>query len=187
MNKILESMDNSPIIAAIRTRKEAEMAAKSNSEIIFLLGGDIPEVAKIVEILKNAEKKVFVHLDLIDGLGKDDKAVKFLAEYVNPNGIITTKSALIKTIKSCGILAGQRCFILDSKSYEVAVKSVLTNKPDLVELMPATIPRIIARFCDKVKGNIIAGGLVETKMDAYNALDAGALGVSTSKKELWNS
>lgn len=183
--KINAGLSKIPIIAAIKTWDDINALIKTDIKIAFLLGGDLFTLAEMVKILKQNDKIVFIHIDLVDGLNKDVKAVKLLAEITKPHGILTTKGALIKTIKEYGLLAGQRCFILDRQSYDVAVKSINTSKPDIVELMPALMPKIIKRFCEEVQTTVIAGGLIEELIDVELATSAGAVFVSTSQKKLW--
>ena len=56
--------------------------------------------------------------------------------------------------------------------------------PDLLEIMPGVIGKVIARVATG-KTPVIAGGLVETKEELFAALSNGAIAVSTGKKELW--
>ena len=58
------------------------------------------------------------------------------------------------------------------------------TNPDLIEIMPGVIEKVIKKFAsDKIP--VIAGGLLETKGEVTAALKSGALAVSTGKKELW--
>lgn len=52
------------------------------------------------------------------------------------DGVITTKPSLIKVIKNEGLIAIQRLFMLDSRSLETGIKSILEDKPHAVEIMP---------------------------------------------------
>lgn len=47
------------------------------------------------------------------------------------------------------------------------------------------MPKIIKKINKAVKVPIITGGLIEDKEDIINALGNGAMGISTTKKELW--
>ena len=57
--------------------------------------------------------------------------------------------------------------------------------PDMVELMPAAMPHVIKKICGVLEFPVIAGGLIESKEDIMDVLNAGALGVSTGRQELW--
>ena len=48
------------------------------------------------------------------------------------------------------------------------------------------MPKIIKRIDQAVKIPVITGGLIDEKEDIINALAAGAMGISTTDKHLWN-
>ena len=48
------------------------------------------------------------------------------------------------------------------------------------------MPRITKQLSEKLEVPVIVGGLVSSSSDIQNALENGALGVSTSCKDLWN-
>ena len=78
----------------------------------------------------------------------------------------------------------QRFFALDSQGVD-SIQELLDNScPDLREIMPGVIGKIIKRFAN-AKVPLIAGGLVETKEDVTSALKLGAFAVSTGKEPLW--
>ncbi len=175
-----------PVIAALRDKKEIGLALASKASAVFLLGGSLFDLSDNVKTLQRAGKIVFVHLDLIGGLNKDHSAVHIVANHIQPNGILTTKNALIPTIQKLGMLAGQRCFLLDTQSYYMTVKSARSSKPDFVELMPGIIPDVIAQFCEDTSCPAIAGGFVSSVKNVERALAAGAIGASSSRTTLWN-
>ena len=49
------------------------------------------------------------------------------------------------------------------------------------------MPKIIRKVERGVSVPIIAGGLIDEKDDVINALKAGAVGISTTDKSLWES
>lgn len=182
---IIEIIEDNPIIAAVRDINEVERALHSNVGIIFMLCGSILNIKDIINKIKNKGKYVFIHIDLIEGLGKDSAAVEFL-KGVGADGIITTKPSLIKDAKSCGMYAVQRLFMVDSRSLETGIKSIIDERPNAVEIMPAATAKIIDKIHNRIKIPVIAGGLVFDKSDVINALSYGAVAVSTSQFKLWN-
>ena len=48
------------------------------------------------------------------------------------------------------------------------------------------MPRIIQKFSQKTHVPIIAGGLISEKEDVINALDAGAIAISSTNQQVWN-
>ena len=65
------------------------------------------------------------------------------------------------------------------------IKEVL-EMPDLIEVLPGTIYRVIARLSRELPVPLIAGGLLADKADVTAALSAGALCVSASDPQLWD-
>lgn len=183
---IEDLLADNPVIAAVRDEDDLENAVKSKAKIIFILFGDILNIPDISKKLLDNNKKVFIHLDMIGGLKADQAGVKFIKKYVNPCGIITTKAANIKYGNQQGLITIQRMFIVDSLSFKTGIKSLKEACPNAIEVMPGVSADIIKRIREKVNLPIIAGGLVSQKSDIYNALDAGAVAVSTTCRKLWN-
>ena len=180
--KIIEKLELCPIISAVHESQFSD-ALLSPSEVVFLLEGDVMSVAEKIDIAHKSGKAIFVHIDLMKGIGKDKCGVKFLAN-LGADGIISTRAPLIKNAKEIGVLAVQRYFALDSQGLESIKEMIASAKPDFVEIMPGVIEKVIKKFAnDKIP--VIAGGLLETKMEVTAALNSGALAVSTGKKDLW--
>lgn len=140
----------------------------------------------MVEQVHANEKKIYIHLDLIGGLGKDQYAVEYMKETVKPDGIITTKSNIVKYAREFKLFAIQRIFMLDSKSLDVATKTVATADADAIEILPGILPSVISSISDHAKVPVIAGGLLRTKKEVITSINSGAMGISTSCKELWD-
>lgn len=185
MNILKQQLSASPIIAAIDSEKRAQLAIKSDAKIIFVLGCDICYLQRIVTLLKRNDKIVFVHVDLVNGLGKDTYAVDYLKKVIQPNGIISTRHSLIKQAKSQGMMAVQRMFLLDSSSVKSGIEMATKSNADFIELMPGVIPRAIRSIKRHITQPIIAGGMIDDIDTAYLAIEAGAVGVSTSCEKLW--
>lgn len=67
-NQLLNLLAAGPVIAAVKGGDGLEAALDSDVPVIFLLSGDILSVADAAARVRKAGKRVFVHLDLIDGL-----------------------------------------------------------------------------------------------------------------------
>ena len=182
MKNLIRRLEEMPLIAAVRDPM-FEKALAAPVDVIFLLGGDIATIPQRIRAAKEKNKYIFIHIDLADGVGKDKSGVKFLAA-CGADGVISTRSHLIKFAADEGLFTVQRFFAYDSHGVD-SIEEVLGNtNPDIMEIMPGVIGKIIERFA---KGSIplIAGGLVETKKEVTTALAQGALAVSTGKEELW--
>ena len=178
-------MKNNPIIAGVKDLSNLDDALRSDCDIVFLLCGTIFDLKDTVNKAREAGKMIFIHVDLLDGFSKDVTALKYISSEIRPDGIISTKNSLLKSARTLGLLTVQRVFIIDSLSIETAVKSSQMISPDAIEIMPGIMPRIIKKLSSSLDVPVIVGGLVSEKDDALVALENGALGVSTSSKEIW--
>lgn len=186
MYELEEILVENPVVAAIRNSEDLQRVIESNVLIVFVLYGSIVDIKNTCEQLKNSGKVVFVHLDMIEGLKGDIKGIEFIKEYVNPYGIITTKTTNIKYAKNVGLYTIQRIFIIDSLSLETGIKNILTVSPDAVEVMPGVASKIINSLEQKIHLPIIAGGLIQTKKEVMESIAAGAMAISTTCYDLWD-
>lgn len=184
--KILEEiLSETPIVVAIKDFDGLEKCIDSESRIVFILFGDICNIAGIVKRIKEANKLAFIHIDLIDGLTNKDIAVDFISKTTEADGIISTKPNQIKYAKSLGLITIQRFFIIDSIALNNVTKQIALGYADLIEVLPGVMPKIIKRLVATTDIPIIAGGLITDKEDILAALDAGATAVSSTNTDIW--
>ena len=98
---------------------------------------------------------------------------------------ITTKPTLIKRAKELGLFTILRLFLIDSMAYENIDRQVKSSRPDLIEILPALMPKVIAKVCQSTSTPVIAGGLVSEKEDILALLDAGATSISSTNEKIW--
>lgn len=170
-------------ICAVRNRRELEKALSSKPKNIFLLAGNILEMPLFSSMAKEHGKRLFIHVDMIDGLGKDNAAVDFIHR-LGFFGIISTRGNIIKHAKSLGMCTVQRFFIVDGQSVKTALETIHQTKPSYAELMPGLIYKAITEFSAE-QTPIIAGGLINKKEELLAAINSGAVAVSTSEDSLW--
>lgn len=180
-----EILNNSPIIAAVKDMRGLAEALDSEVEIIFVLFGDIISIKEISMKIKEKNKKGILHIDLVEGLTNKDIVVKYIKNETEFEGIITTKSSLIKAAKQYGLFTIQRFFIFDTISFNNS-KSHIVSECDAIEILPGVIPKVIKNMAICINKPIVVGGLIENKEEVILALNAGATSVSTSKKNIWD-
>ena len=181
----IEIFRNNPIIPAVKTDKDIEEAINTDNEIIFILTSTITNIPEMVKKIKSSGKLAFIHFDLVDGLARSVHALDYLAEATNTDGIITTKTTLVKAARERNIFVVQRFFILDSLSIESGFKAIRDYKPDAIEILPGLMPKVIKQFSGSTSTPVIAGGLITDREDIMAALNAGACSVSTTKYDTW--
>lgn len=180
-----EALEDSPIIAAIKDADGLEKCLSCDSRIIFVLYGDIITIPDIVQKIKATGKIAFVHIDLIHGLYSKEIAVDFIKKYTRADGIISTKAPLILRAKELGLYTVMRFFVIDSMAYSSMEKQIGTVRPDVIEVLPALIPKIVKNICTFAHRPVIAGGLVSDKEDVLSLLDAGVSCISSTNQAVW--
>lgn len=175
---------NSRIVAAVRNREELNIAVNSGVDIIFVLSTNIENIKNELDLVHKAGKRFFVHIDLADGIGKDEYGIRYV-KGLGVDGIISTRSNLIKLAKKEGLCTVQRFFIVDSHSVQTTLETVKNSNPDMIELMPGIVSKVIKRIKSEVDTPIVAGGLIENVKEIKDALLNGAVAISTGKKEFW--
>lgn len=183
--ELLEILNGSPVIAAIKDRDGLEKCLASDCRVVFILFGDLVGIREIVDRVKSSGKFAFVHIDLIDGLSPRDVSVDFIEGNTGADGIITTKANLARRAKALGLLAVQRFFVIDSISLSNIEKQMPLEAADLIEILPGVMPKIIRRLRQSTGKPIIAGGLISDKEDILAALDAGAIAISSTDRDVW--
>lgn len=185
LKELYEIIEESPIISAVKDDEGLQKCIKSDCRTVFVLYGSINNIAQIVDILKKANKTVFVHTDLIDGLANRESSVDFLKKTTALDGIISTKISLIKHAKSIGLFTVMRFFLIDSRAMENARHCDLNPYADFIEILPGLMPKIIRRISKQTKKPVIAGGLITDKEDVLTALSNGAAAISTTNANVW--
>lgn len=175
-----------PVIPSIKSPEGLEHLKDSDCKLVFVLYGDICSIPDIVGQIKAMGKKVLVHIDLIDGLSAKEICVDYLRNFMDADGILSTKSHLIHRAKELGMFAVQRFFMYDSLSYYNILKRADAASPDVIELMPAGMYKIISMLVNEIRTPVIASGLIYEKEDIIKALSAGAQAVSTTYNPLWD-
>ena len=184
LQDILDCLECNPVIAAVRDDKW-EAALKSPAQVIFYLSANLMTVASRISEAHNLGKRVMIHFDLAEGIGKDKVGIHFLKQS-GADGILSTRANLIRLAKEQGMVAIQRFFLLDSMAISNIEKHLSPDTSDLIEVLPALMPKVIRRVCAVTTKPVITGGLITDKEDVTNALSAGAVAVSTTNPNVWS-
>ena len=184
-HKMMEVFEDCPVIAAVKDEEGLKKCLESEIPIVFVLYGDICSISGIVSRLKKAGKIVIVHLDLITGLSSKEIAVTYLKSVTHADGLISTKPGIIKKAKEEGMFAIMRFFVIDSIAYESIRKQTESVRPDMIEILPGLMPKVIRHICRDSIVPVIAGGLITDREDIMGALGAGAISISTTNQKVW--
>ena len=184
-NLFIDLLKDNPVIAAVKDEEGLNKSLESDCAVVFILYGDLLSLGSVVTKIKAAGKLAIVHLDLIEGLAPKDAAVDFIAKSINADGIISTKPNVVHRAKSCGLLAIQRFFVLDSIALNNISRQPSLSYADAIEILPGLMPKIIRRLVKTIDKPVIAGGLINDKEDIVAALEAGAVAISSTNHETW--
>lgn len=186
-NVFYDMLEANPVIAAVKDMEGLAQCCRTEEiKVVFILFGDLCNIGAIVERVKATDKAAMVHMDLVQGLGSKEIAVDFIKQYTKADGIISTKPAMIKRAKELSLYTVMRFFLLDSMALENLERQLSVLRPDVIEILPGVMPKIIRRICGQVKIPVIAGGLITDKEDIMAVLSAGAMAVSSSNQGTWS-
>lgn len=182
----LLATEKCPVIPEIKNDEWLESLPSSESDLVYILYGDICTIADIIDRVKAMGKKAIVHVDLIVGLSAKEISIDFIKKYTKADGIISMKPALIKRANDLDLFTIQRFYMIDGLTYANVAKNVKNSNPDVVEFMPAGLSKLIRYLVELIDKPIVASGLTQDREDIIRALKAGALAIATTNRELWN-
>ncbi|MBE7091634.1 MAG: glycerol-3-phosphate responsive antiterminator [Clostridiales bacterium] len=177
-------LEQNHFIYAIKDDNGLNNAINNDCKVVFVLYGTVINICDIVKALKDHNKIVFVHIDLIEGLSSKEVAVDYIANNTGADGIISTKQTLIKCASARGLLTVQRFFLIDSLALNNLIKQIKNSPLDYIEVLPACSTKTISKLIKLTNVPIIASGLIQDKEDILSALNVGAIAVSGSNFDL---
>ncbi len=184
---VMSHFANQKILPAAKNVKQLEKMLLSNYEYVVLLDTHIGQLQSLVSLATKHKKKVLLHADMIQGLRSDEHAAQFLCQTIKPAGLISTRTPVVKEAKKKSLIAIQRLFLLDSHALETSYRLLDTFKPDYIEVLPGIMPHVIHEVAIKTNIPLLAGGLIRTREEVKLALDAGAIAVTTSDPDIWDT
>ena len=78
-----------------------------------------------------------------------------------------------------------RFFAIDSMAFDNIRRQSESVHPDIIEVLPGLMPKVIRRICTESRIPVIAGGLITDREDIMAALNAGAISISTTNRQVW--
>lgn len=179
------SFHGQKILPAAKQMKQLDKILESTYRYGVLLDTHIARLGPMYRLIRETEKKMFLHADLIQGLKNDEYAAEYLCQEIRPDGLISTRSSVILKAKQKGIVAIQRVFLLDTLALEKNYALLDKTRPDYIEVLPGAMPHMIEEVYERTGIPIFAGGLIRTPTQVEEAIAAGAMAVTTSSKELF--
>ncbi len=174
------------IIPAMRLPDDLSQVLELGLPAAIMLKGDIFDVERVMN-QGRGKLVILLHIDLMEGIGRDKAGLTYLKQQFGISGIVSTRSNLIKEARSLGLISILRLFVLDSAAYATGVHLLTSLNPDAVEMLPGVaVPYIKDLLVRDVQLPVIASGLIQTTKTIREVLGAGAAAISTSRSELWH-
>jgi glycerol uptake operon antiterminator len=174
-----------PVIATLYGVEQFDDFLKSAAEVAIVANVDLRMLHKVVAALTKAGKYVIVNIDSCDGLSQDKGGVEYLAD-IGVTSLVSTRVATIQRGNRAGLITIQKVFVTDRSTWPRSVKALEQSDPNIVQLMPAPMLSRLSAQDRKVLPPIVASGFVCNEADARDALERGAVAVSTSDAALWD-
>ncbi len=175
------------ILPTISCKEQLDIFLETDYESCAFADINLIQLFEWVPIVKKQGRKVFVHTDMIYGLGKHIEAVEFLNSECNIDGIVSTVNNLVVKAKQLGLISVRRIFLIDTLSLERNIQSINKYCPDYIEVLPAIAPGIGKYIRDSISPDIkmMAGGLIRTQEDIDKCIESGFTLVSVGNEKLW--
>ena len=104
-------------------------------------------------------------------------------------GDLNSVPRIVAELKTAGKTVFVHADLIEGLSAREAMENIAKMKNercvDLIEVLPGLMPKVIHRVAATCGKPIIAGGLVTEKTDVVNAMEAGALAVSSTNPGVW--
>ena len=113
--RFYDAMADCPVVAAVKNFEGIERCMESDVRIVFILFGDMCNIAEIVERVKKADKIALVHIDLVEGLSNHEIAV----DYIHKNKFWLEKELSKKNLSVSEVFyafyKGKKIFLIRKK------------------------------------------------------------------------
>ena len=91
---------------------------------------------------------------------------------------------MIQRAKELQMITVFRVFVIDSMALD-SLLGVKNLRPDAIDILPGLMPGIIRKVRALTGLPVLAGGLITEKQEVLQALDAGALAISSTAPAVW--
>ncbi len=95
----MEHFNNQKILPAANNIKEFEKLMETDFEYVILLNSHIAQLTALMKLARRHQKKVLLHVDLVQGLRSDEYGAEYLCQKVKPAGLISTRTPVIQMAK----------------------------------------------------------------------------------------
>lgn len=180
INTMIDILKNQICVPVVHSMKRLEKFIETDLIVCILQDIHISLLEHMIKTLHDNNKLALVHIDMVHGISSDEHGAEFLCQRLRADGVISSKTRIIETTKKNKKIAIQRMFLIDSKSIERGIETLQKSQPDIVEVMPAIAYKIIPYIKSQINMPLIGGGLLKTKEDILQGLEAGCMAFTVS-------
>lgn len=175
-----------PVIACLEPGESLEVVKSAPVSAVIIQHGTLQTLPEMVQQIQLHNKFTLVEVDRLDGVKADASGLQFLDDN-HVDAVITTRGNILGNIAATDMLSILRCFLVDRKSRDKLVELTRNLKPNLLEVLPAQVVGDVSQVLEEKNLGVpvIASGLLSGSAQVREALDAGAVAVSTSLPRLW--
>lgn len=177
---------NQKILPAISNYKKLEKFIESELEYCVVMNFPLIQLHRVCKLLRDNDKKCFVHVDLIKGLSSNEHGAEFLIDAFKVDGLISTHPSVIEMAKKKRVAAILRIFMIDSQSLKKSLSIARKCQPDYMEILPGFSSQIATAIHSEIDTPLIGGGLIDSKELVDQCIHNGLVAVTTSVVDLWN-
>ncbi len=177
-------MKQRELILAISSAREFEKFLELPLEYCVLIDFHIGLLQPLIAQAHTKGKKALLHMDLLHGLANDEAGCEYICQYLQADGVISTRPKVVQRAMEKGRLGVLRLFLIDTKSLSKGIRLCQECKPDFVEVLPAIAPTILPRIKAETGQRIMSGGLLSTIEEIEACFAYGAEAVTVSDRKL---
>jgi glycerol uptake operon antiterminator len=177
-----------PIIPYLADWRGEPFPELADAAMVMLQPNELDQLSSTIDLIAGSPLDsipIFLHLDLIRGISRDEAALRYIASLGRFRGIITVHHHLVSAAHRLGLNCIVRLFLQDTRGVERGVGVIAKSRPDVVELLPAIAAPHVSEQFDKIDVPRMAGGLISDEQSAREVLASGCLSISSTKRELW--
>lgn len=177
----------SRIVMSVWTRPNLDLALNSPGPVIHLAGGSLTKLSGWVQEVRRTDKQLWLHIDMVSGLGRDDESISYSQQSWRPDAYVTGNLGLAQSIRAKGLPLVLRVFVHDTQSALKSAEAIRKLQPAIVQVMPAiATPTVQARFVNMSPRSEIMGAGLVSSVEERDRLLASGIRLDISNPLLWD-
>ena len=176
----------SPVVPAVEGAEAIEaFLAHERAGVCTLAGPTVTELPAVLERFRERGAEPIVNLDSIAGISRDRAGLEHLHS-LGATGVLSSRLAVLQFAREQAMLTVQALFVAGLASLPANAAAIRSARPHLVQLAPAPVLDRMTPAERADLGRFVASGFVRTPEHVRAALAGGAVGVLTTRPELWS-